>query len=153
MKLKRWLRLCTTTTLRWASRTRCARKLSTTGLIPPASFLVQASRAVIKKAYRDLARTHHPDKKGVASKTFGEMQADLDGRRVRWRVRSSPLPHPLAWSSLVTAGLILFNPRVRINSEAHDFRMVQEAWDILSDEEKRSEYDLMLKYYRQEQEK
>jgi len=54
---------------------------------------------------------------------------------------------------LVTAGLILFNPRVRINSEAHDFRMVQEAWDILSDEEKRSEYDLMLKYYRQEQEK
>ena len=39
------------------------------------------------------------------------------------------------------------------HSEAADFRMVQQAWEVLSDAEKRTEYDLQLKYYRAEQEK
>ena len=43
----------------------------------------QANRAQIKKAYRDLAKRHHPDKKNIHKKTFGEIQADLDGRRIR----------------------------------------------------------------------
>lgn len=79
-----------------------------------------ATRAVIKKAYRELAKTHHPDKKNIQNKTFGEIQADLDGRRV---------------------------------SEAADFRLVQVAWETLSDEEKRKEYDVELTAYRAEQAK
>jgi len=42
---------------------------------------IEATRAEIKRAYRDLAKTYHPDKKNVNNKTFGEMEADLLGRR------------------------------------------------------------------------
>ena len=45
--------------------------------------VLQATRAQIKAAYRELAKTHHPDKKNLNKKTFGEIQADLDGRRMR----------------------------------------------------------------------
>jgi len=70
-----------------------------------------ATRAEVKKAYRDLAKYHHPDKK-----TFGAVQ-DMDGRRV---------------------------------SLAFDFRLIQTAWETLSDDEKRAEYDVHIIQLRQD---